>query len=82
MVGRMVGKPIMPPPNPYQPGLVGGHCLTSPPPSWPSIEGTEPDLPALQGDAADRAASEQRGQGRLIKDWVRCTRNTPLGELA
>jgi hypothetical protein len=38
------------------------------PPSQPSIEGLEPDLPALQGDAADRAALEQRGQRRLIGD--------------
>lgn len=38
------------------------------PPSQPSIEGLEPDLPALQGDAAERAALEQRGQGRLLED--------------
>lgn len=36
------------------------------PPSQPSIEGLEPDLPAVQaGDAADRAALEARGQQRL-----------------
>lgn len=38
------------------------------PPSQPTIEGMEPELPALQGDAAERAALEQRGQGRLIED--------------
>lgn len=38
------------------------------PPSQPIIEGLEPDLPALHGDAAERAALEQRGQGRLIED--------------
>lgn len=37
------------------------------PPSQPSIEGMEPDLPALQGDAADRHELEQRGQRRLAK---------------
>ena len=36
------------------------------PPSQPSFEGLEPDLPAIQaGDAADRAALEAKGQGRL-----------------
>ena len=36
------------------------------PPSQPSIEGLEPDLPALQaGDAADRAELEAKGQQRL-----------------
>jgi DNA-binding transcriptional regulator YhcF (GntR family) len=38
------------------------------PPSQPSIEGMEPDLPALQGDAADRAELEKRGQKRLTED--------------
>lgn len=37
------------------------------PPSQPSIEGMELDLPALQGDAADRHELEQRGQRRLTK---------------
>ncbi len=38
------------------------------PPSQPSIEGMEPDLPAIQAnDAADRAALEAKGQGRLIE---------------
>lgn len=35
------------------------------PPSQPSIEGMEPDLPSLQGDAADRRALEMLGQKRL-----------------
>lgn len=35
------------------------------PPSQPSIEGMEPDLPALDGDAADRAELERRGQLRI-----------------
>lgn len=35
------------------------------PPSQPSIEGMEPDLPAIQGDAADRAELEAKGQLRL-----------------
>jgi len=38
------------------------------PPSQPSFDGMEPDLPALHGDAADHAALEQQGQGRLIED--------------
>lgn len=38
------------------------------PPSQPSIEGLEPDLPALQaGDAHDRAELEAKGQQRLIE---------------
>lgn len=35
------------------------------PPSQPSIEGLEPDLPAIQGDAAERAELEAKGQLRL-----------------
>ena len=35
------------------------------PPIQPSIEGMEPDLPAIQGDAADRAELEALGQLRL-----------------
>ncbi|MDN8071521.1 hypothetical protein [Burkholderia vietnamiensis] len=35
------------------------------PPSQPSIPGMEPDLPALRGDAAERAELEQHGQMRL-----------------
>jgi hypothetical protein len=38
------------------------------PPSQPSIEGMEPDLPALDGDAADRAELERKGQLRLTGD--------------
>lgn len=38
------------------------------PPSQPALDGFEPDLPALTGDAADRAALEQRGQQRLAVD--------------
>ncbi len=38
------------------------------PPSQPGLPGMEPDLPALQGDAADRAELEQRGQRRLTED--------------
>lgn len=37
------------------------------PPSQPSIEGMEPDLPALTGDAADRHELEQRGQRRIAE---------------
>lgn len=37
------------------------------PPSQPSIEGMEPDLPALQGDAAERHELETRGQKRLTE---------------
>lgn len=36
------------------------------PPSQPALDGLEPDLPALTGDAADRAELEQLGQQRLI----------------
>jgi len=36
------------------------------PPSQPSIPGLEPDLPALDGDAADRATLEAKGQQRLL----------------
>jgi len=35
------------------------------PPSQPAIPGMEPDLPALQGDAADRHELEMMGQKRL-----------------
>lgn len=38
------------------------------PPSQPSIPGMEPDLPALTGDAADRAELEARGQQRIPED--------------
>jgi hypothetical protein len=38
------------------------------PPNQPSIPGMEPDLPALIGDAADRAELEARGQQRLPED--------------
>jgi len=38
------------------------------PPSQPSLGGLEPDLPALTGDAADRAELESRGQQRLEVD--------------
>lgn len=38
------------------------------PPSQPSIPGMEPDLPALEGDAAERAELERRGQRRLTED--------------
>lgn len=37
------------------------------PPAQPSIEGLEPDLPAIQGDAAERAELESRGQLRLTE---------------
>lgn len=35
------------------------------PPSQPIFDGLEPDLPALTGDAAERAALERKGQKRL-----------------
>lgn len=38
------------------------------PPSQPGLEGLEPDLPTLTGDAADRAELEHRGQQRLDVD--------------
>lgn len=38
------------------------------PPSQPHLEGLEPDLPALAGDAADRAKLEKLGQGRLLDE--------------
>lgn len=37
------------------------------PPSQPAIPGMEPDLPAIQGDAADRAELEAKGQTRLLE---------------
>lgn len=37
------------------------------PPSQPCIEGMEPNLPALTGDAADRHELEAMGQGRLAE---------------
>lgn len=43
--------------------LPGGAGL--PPPSQPSFDGLEPDLPALNGDAAERAELERLGQQRL-----------------
>lgn len=36
------------------------------PPSQPSIDGMEPDLPALTGDAADQHELEQCGQQKLL----------------
>lgn len=36
------------------------------PPSQPSLDGMEPDLPALDGDAAERAELEAKGQQRLL----------------
>lgn len=36
------------------------------PPSQPALEGMEPDLPALDGDAAERAKLEAKGQQRLL----------------
>lgn len=38
------------------------------PPSQPSFDGLEPELPALTGDAIDRAELERRGQQRLDVD--------------
>lgn len=38
------------------------------PPSQPALDGMEPDLPALAGDAADRDELEARGQQRLLED--------------
>ncbi len=35
------------------------------PPSQPHLDGMEPDLPALSGDAAERAELERRGQLRI-----------------
>jgi hypothetical protein len=43
--------------------LPGGAGL--PPPSQPNFDGLEPDLPALSGDAAERAELEKLGQQRL-----------------
>ncbi len=43
--------------------LPGGAGL--PPPSQPSFDGLEPDLPSLAGDAAERAELERLGQQRL-----------------
>lgn len=43
--------------------LPGGAGL--PPPSQPNFDGFEPDLPALNGDAAERAELERLGQQRL-----------------
>ena len=37
------------------------------PPSQPAIPGIEPDLPAIKGDAADRACLEALGQARLVE---------------
>jgi len=36
------------------------------PPSQPHLDGLEPDLPALSGDAAERVALERKGQKRLV----------------
>jgi DNA-binding transcriptional regulator YhcF (GntR family) len=37
------------------------------PPSQPNLDGMEPDLPALDGDAAERERLEKIGQQRLIE---------------
>lgn len=37
------------------------------PPSQPSLDGLEPELPALDGDAAERAELEAKGQQRLLE---------------
>lgn len=38
------------------------------PPSQPHLDGMEPDLPAIQDDAAYRDELERRGQRRLVED--------------